>query len=220
MDNRIYWQIVDVPYQHGPHKHRLFLLDLLAEKQIKSLLDIGCGTGPIYQLLIDGEEGKWDNITKYKGIDYCQRFIEWAQKEYGEKLFELGDARSLKEEDNSWDCVLLMHSLDHIKQYEDVIREATRVTKKYICIILWQDFRLDGEVKINDRNTFGKPKDENGQLLEGEQPWEDTYLMQYAREKLVEEFKKNNLIIVEEVGGDLLNSDQSKFNYLFLLEKL
>lgn len=220
MDKRVYWEIVQVPYQHGPHKHRLFLLDLLAEKEVKSLLDIGCGTGPIYDLLINGEEGRWDTIIKYKGVDYAPNFIAWAQNEYGNKLFELGDARKLKETDNSWDCVLLMHSLDHIKQYQDVIAEAARVTKKYVVIILWQDFRLDGEVKVNDRNTFGKPKDENGQLLEGEEPWEDTYLMQYAREKLEEEFKKNNLHLVEEAGGDLLNSDQSKFNYLFLLEKI
>lgn len=212
MDNRTYWEIVDVPYQHGPHKHRLFLLDLLAEKKIKSLLDVGCGTGPIYDLLINGEEGRWDNIIKYKGIDYCHRFIEWAKKEYGEKLFELQDARHLDEPNEAWDCVLLMHSLDHIKEWEQVIKEATRVSKQYIVIILWQDFRLDGEVKINDRNMFCKQ--------EGEEPWADTYLLQYSREKLEPEFKRNNLRIAEEAGGDLINSDQSKWNYLFLLEKI
>lgn len=219
-DKRVYWEIVDVPYQMGPHKHRLFLLDLIQEKGIKSLLDIGCGTGPIYQLLINAEEDIWDSVIKYKGIDYAPNFIAWAKKEFGDQLFEQGDARNLKEQDDSWDCVLLMHALDHIKEYEDVIREASRVTKKYIIIVLWQDFRLDGEVKINDKNTFGKPKDENGELLKGEEPWSDTYLMQYSREKLEAEFKKNNLRIVEEAGGQVINSDQSKYNYLFLLEKL
>lgn len=207
-----YWDVVEVPYQHGPHKHRLFMLDLLKEKGIKSLLDVGCGTGPIYELLINAQEDQWDNITKYKGIDYSKNFIQYAQELFGEQYFELGDARDIKEKDDSWDCVLLMHSLDHVKEYQQVIAEAVRVSKQYIVIMLWREFPLEGEVNTNEINEMEREP--------GTGSWPDTYLTQYTREKLWQEFKRHNLRVVEEVTGDILNSGQSKWNNLILLEKL
>lgn len=210
MDNpKNYWDIVTVPYQMGPQKHRLYILDLLKKFGVKSLLDVGCGTGPIFEIITSDET--WDNLTKYKGVDYSENFINWAQENFGKKYFDLQDARDLKEADASYDCVLLMHSLDHVKQYEEVISEAARVSKKYICIIVWQTIRPGGGVVVNDRNMISKnPEDD---------PWEDTYLVQYSKEALGEEFKKNNLKVVLEVSGDELNSEQCKYNYLFFLEK-
>lgn len=210
IDNpRYFWDVVDVPYQMGPHKHRLYLLSLLQKKGVKSLLDVGCGTGPIFDLIISDEN--WDSFTRYKGVDYSPNFIGWAMSEWKGANFEVQDARNLNEPDNSYDCVLLLHSLDHVKEFDKVIAEAARVSKKYVCIVVWRALRDDAGVEINETNReFKKPEEE---------PWEDTYLLQFSKEVLKAEFDKNNLVIEEEVEGEILNSGQSKYNYLFLLRK-
>jgi len=203
----LYWDIVDKPYQMGPQKHRLYMLDLLKEKGVKSILDVGCGTGPIYEIIRDR---KMD--FKYKGVDYATTFIDWAKDAFPEAEFEVQDARELKEADNSWDCVLLMHALDHVKQYDVALAEAVRVAQRYVCIILWRAFQIEGVgTTVNDRNTFGKQP--------GEAAWDDTYLLQFQRSDLEREFEKNHLTIEETADEEALNSGQSRYNYLFLLRK-
>lgn len=201
----VYWDTVQGPYQHGPQKHRIYMLDLLRDKGVETILDIGCGTGPLYEI-IKNSHYPFD----YKGVDYSKHFIEVAQKLFPEALFEFQDMRHLDEPDDTFDCVVMLHSLDHVKEYAQVIQEAARVSDKYICIVLWRAFST-GETQINDRNMIDKK--------EGEEPWKDTYLMQYTRQALEDEFKKNHLTVEWTAEGDDLNSDHSKYNFLFLLKK-
>ena len=44
---RTYWESEDfaVQYQMGPQKHRIYILDKLADLRVNTLLDVGCGTG-------------------------------------------------------------------------------------------------------------------------------------------------------------------------------
>ncbi|MFA5013929.1 MAG: methyltransferase domain-containing protein [Actinomycetota bacterium] len=204
---KTYWDTFYTPYQHGPRKHRIYLLDLLKEKGVKSLFDIGMGTGPIYEL-IKKSEGRWN--FDYKGTDYSPAMVDVAKKTFPEGNFEVQDARHLTEPDNSWDSVLLMHCLDHLDDYQSAIREAKRVARKYICIVLWRSFVVKG-TNINPINRMGKEPDE--------EPWEDTFLQEYSREVLMEEFKKNNLKVEQETQGDTVNSDEGHYNWLVLLSK-
>lgn len=207
---RVYWDSIDKPYQMGAQKHRLYMLDLLRDKGAKSLLDVGCGTGPIYDLVVNNEEERWDNITKYKGTDYSEDMIRSCKEQFPYGDFEVQDGRDLMENDETWECVLLLHALDHVKEYQQVIKEAARVSSKYVCIVLWREFAHEG-VAINDRNMMGKE--------EGQEPWEDTYLMQFSTESLETEFKKNGLVIEAVAEGEQLNSGQSRWNFLYLLRK-
>src|SRR3990167_528334 len=181
---RTYWDTFTTSYQMGLQKHRGYLLDLLRDKGVKSILDVGCGTGPIYELITKGPANvEWN--FKYKGTDYSEGMIEVCKREFPEGDWEVEDARHLNEESDSWDCVLLMHSLDHLDNYKAAIAEATRVSKKYICIVLWRPFSYTDN--LNPRNMMGKK--------EGEQPWEDTYLHEYSKKDLEDCFKTNDLII-------------------------
>ncbi len=180
------------------------MLDRLKEKGVKSILDVGCGTGPLYEII---RNMKYPFF--YKGTDYSKHFIECAKTLFPDTHFEEEDMRSLTEKDHSWDCVVMLHSLDHVKEYDQVIKEAARVAQRYVCIVLWRAFAP--EVHINDRNMICKEP--------GDDPWEDTYLMQYSKEALETEFKKNGLIIDEVAEGEVLNSDHSKYNFMYLLRK-
>lgn len=217
---RTYWESEDFsrPYQMGAQKHRIYLLDLLKQKGVYNLLDVGCGTGPIYQLIKETWDTTDDGITElprwkftYKGTDYSRQMIATAQELFPDGNFEVQDARQLSEKDNSYDCVLLMHALDHLDNYQAAIKEAARVSKKYVCIVLWRGFVNQG-TNLNPRNTYGKQ--------EGEAPWEDTYLQEYSKESLEEAFQEAGLVIEEIAEGDNLNSDQSHYNFLYLLRKI
>jgi ubiquinone/menaquinone biosynthesis C-methylase UbiE len=202
---KTYWESEDFEsaYQMGKQPHRVYLLNLLKNKGVVSILDVGCGTGPIYEL--NEEYG-----FKYKGTDYSRTMINTCKRLFPAGNFEVEDARHMTEKDNSWDCVLLMHCLDHLDNYQAAIAEAKRVASKYVCIVLWRGF-VDGGTRLNPRNTYGKQ--------EGEEPWEDTYLQDYSREVLEEEFNKNDLKVVQTAEGNDLNGDYSHYNFLFLLEK-
>ena len=193
------------------------MLDLLRLKGVETLLDVGMGTAPIFDLIVNSKEDRWDNIRNYKGTDYSWAMVDIAKEMFPYGKFEMQDARNLKEVDNSWDCVLLMHALDHLDDYQAAIKEATRVARKYVCIILWRGFVNEG-TNLNSRNEMGLT-DENGKLLPGKEPWEDTFLQEYSREVLEEEFKKNNLTIDHIAEGEEINSDTSKYNFLYLLRK-
>lgn len=217
-DPRTYWESQDFasPYQMGPQKHRVYLLDLLKHKGVKSMLDDGCGTAPLYQLIKNSVEPSSDGVLfkrwefDYKGTDYSRQMIETCKEQFPEGNFEVQDARSLQELDQSWDCVVLMHALDHLDDYQAAIKEAARVSSKYVCIVLWRGFVNQG-TNLNPRNTYGKQ--------EGEAPWEDTYLQEYSKEALDEAFKEAGLVIEEIAEGEALNSDQSHYNFLYLLRK-
>lgn len=203
MKRRTYWDTFDSPYQMGPQKHRIYLLDLLKKKAVNSILDVGCGTGPIYEL-------NKDYGFTYKGTDYSWAMIDTAKEQFPFGVFEVQDARHLDEPDNTWDCVLLLHALDHLDDYKAAIKEAARVSRKYVCIVLWRSFVAEG-TNLNDRNMMGKK--------EGEQPWEDTHLQEYSKEALEEAFKEAGLIIEETAEGEALNSDSSHYNFLYLCKK-
>lgn len=195
---------VPKPYQMGPQKHRLYILNLLKKIGVKSLLDVGCGTGPIF--VLNKKFG-----FKYKGTDYSEGMIESCKEQFPKGDFEVEDARHLTEADDSWDCVLLLHSLDHINDYKAAIKEATRVSNEYVCIVLWRTFADDHQVHMNDVNMMERTEEEG--------KWPDTYLMQFDRESLEKEFKKNKLEIVKTVEGSKLDSDHSRWNFMFLCKK-
>lgn len=209
-------------YQMGPQSHRVYLLDLLANKKVKSILDVGAGTGPIYQLIRDTMEQEQTDAEpiegprwnfKYKGTDYSEGMIESCKFNFPEGDFEVQDARHLLEKDNSWDCVLLMHSLDHLDDYEAAIKEAARVANSYVLIVLWRgvNYNKGAQNNLNSKNRYGK--DDNDPT-----DWEDTHLQDFAWEPLKKAFKDAGLKIVLKEDGKEVNKE-GRYNTVILLEK-
>jgi len=196
-------------YQMGTQKYRLFLLDFLKKYNVKTILDVGCGTGPLYEIIMNAPLGKYLPISEYKGVDYSENMIAVAQSKFPEGDFEVQDARILKEDDNSWDAVILLHSLDHLDDYQAAIKEASRVAKQYVLIVLWRPMAQTNENNLNSHNDLERE--------EGE--WEDTHLQEYNFEKLVNAFEEANLKIENDIADERINNPGS-FNRLFLLKKL
>lgn len=203
---KTFWDTFESPYQMGDQRHRLYVLDQLNDLGIKNILDVGCGTGPVYDIIQRHEYPFF-----YMGVDYSPAMIEIAEREFPEAKWEVQDARDLKELTNSWNCVLLLHCLDHLNDYEAAIAEAARVSNKYVAIVLWRPFVTGSENRLNDRNMYGKQ--------EGENPWEDTYLHEYSEERLQETFKKNNLKVIHVNNGAQVN-DPGKYNWVCILQKM
>jgi len=109
----------------------------------QSVLDVGCGNGLVYKAI--KEEGKLP--SKYKGVDLSSKMIETCQKMYPEVEWEQEDADQLKEENESYDIVLLFHVHESMNSYQQSIKEALRVAKKKVIIVFWKGLtNLDEDI--------------------------------------------------------------------------
>ena len=95
----------------------------------EKVLDIGCGIGNFSKVT----EGS------YLGIDANKSFIDFANKNYGteNKKFIVMDAKKLKFKDKSFDKSIFISMLHHFSDGDSkkVLKEASRVTKKYMVIL-------------------------------------------------------------------------------------
>ena len=85
------------------------ILDELAKDSFERLLDVGCGTGPMVELLASEFPDR-----SYTGLDLTPRMIEVANaKGIGNVRFVVGDAEDLPFDDGSFDTVICANSFHH-----------------------------------------------------------------------------------------------------------
>jgi len=95
----------------------------LIEKYIgqrKSILDVGCGTGLFLSLISSGNE-----IT---GVELFQEAVEIARKKLGDKIF-LGELETINFPSNHFDVVTFIHTIEHVKNPESILKESHRLLK-------------------------------------------------------------------------------------------
>lgn len=122
-----------------------FLAWYLPEEE--SVLDVGCGNGLLFKAIYDKivlplKQDEPFTIPQYKGIDLSYKMLEGAKELYPEQEWEVGDANDIKEEDESWDNVILFHILECMEDYEQPIKEALRVAKNKVVIAMWKGLRV------------------------------------------------------------------------------
>jgi len=93
------------------------------EKFVKGdILDIGCGFGEFVGIV-------FDNMVEV-GIDINKKDLVKAASGKSYKNLILADARKLPFDDGSFDCVVSISTLEHIKKVDKAIEEVERVLKK------------------------------------------------------------------------------------------
>jgi SAM-dependent methyltransferase len=93
-----------------------------------TVLEIGCGTGPVTRAL-----ARWPGVASAIGIDPSDVFIAKA-RELGAAIpnlsFQRGDGKNLSMGDDTLDVVVAHTSLSHIPEPERVLAEALRVLRQ------------------------------------------------------------------------------------------
>lgn len=138
------------------------------------LLEIGCSTGYYNEVF-----KKAGIKVKYEGCDYSETFIAKARTVYPMIKFKVCDAVKLVYKDCEFDIVFSAGCLLHIISYEKAIKEAVRVSRKYVI------FHRTPIIHIVD-TVFTKKIGYNLSMLE----------IVFNEEKLINLFYKHGLIII------------------------
>lgn len=108
------------------------VLQELKKYPFQELLDVGCGTGPMIELLLKEFPDK-----NYTGIDLTPRMIEVAQeKKLDHTKFVIGDSENLPFMKDTFDVVVCTNSFHHYPNPQAFMNGASRVLKKGGRLIL------------------------------------------------------------------------------------
>ena len=101
------------------------ILDELNKADFENLLDVGCGTGPMIELLASEFPSR-----HYTGLDLTPRMIEVASaKDIESARFVVGDAEDLPFDDASFDVVICANSFHHYPNPQAFFNEVARVLR-------------------------------------------------------------------------------------------
>ncbi len=99
---------------------------IIANMSVDSLLDVGCGEGMVLKLL-----SKEKGIDKIVGIDMNQNALKLAKRNVPTANFRKMSASKIKFPDGNFDLVIMLEVLEHLKNPEEALREAQRVSNSY-----------------------------------------------------------------------------------------
>ena len=100
--------------------------------KFNDVLDCGCGTGPMIQLLHD----KYPN-KHYVGLDLTPEMINVANaKKLSNTEFVVGDSENLPFEENSFDAIICSNSFHHYPNPQNFFDSAYCVLRKGGRLIL------------------------------------------------------------------------------------
>lgn len=127
------------------------MLAELERDPFNDVLDVGCGTGPVIELLCEKYPEK-----RFVGLDLTPVMIEAAQaKGLPNAEFVVGDAENLPFADESFDALLCSNSFHHYPNPGMFLREARRVLRPGGKLILRDYTSSDFVVWL--MNTFELP---------------------------------------------------------------
>lgn len=167
-----YRSIKENIFQRYWHKRRFDEVSKMIEENNKGIiLDIGSADGTFTNVILQRSKAK-----KVTGIDVLEKSVDWANKHWdSEKLkFQLGDAHKLNFKPDTFDAVVALEVLEHVKEPKKVLREIKRVLKKggYAVFLVPSDSILFKIIWFFWTKSRGKI-------------WQDTHIQTYRNDYLV-----------------------------------
>lgn len=133
------------------------ILAELEREPFHDVLDCGCGTGPMLQLLHEKYPDK-----HYVGLDLTPEMIQVAQaKNLSNTVFIVGDSENLPFDENSFDAIICSNSFHHYPNPQDFFNSSYRVLRNGGRLVL-RDYTssdfvvwLMNHVELPLANLFG-----------------------------------------------------------------
>ncbi len=101
------------------------ILEELVKDDFEDLLDVGCGTGPMVELIAREYPGR-----HFTGLDLTPKMIEVASaKSIEGASFVVGDAEDMPFDDASFDVVICANSFHHYPNPQSFFNEVARVLR-------------------------------------------------------------------------------------------
>lgn len=115
--------------------HRKELADLVQDLYTpgESFLEVGCGSGLVYEALVPNIVSE----KNYIGIDNSQKMLSLAKKRFSKGNFKYDDLLSLSLSNNSVDMVAAFEVLGHLTAIEKPISEMFRVASHMVIFTVW-----------------------------------------------------------------------------------
>ncbi len=118
------------------------------------VLDLGCGTGRLYQLFekfqpmqsLDSQGMDIEQIL-YTGVDNSVAQITVARKQYPATTFDVGEMTALSYDDNSFDVIYAIASFHHLADKETRIKALKEMQRVLVAggILVMTNWNLTGE---------------------------------------------------------------------------
>jgi ubiquinone/menaquinone biosynthesis C-methylase UbiE len=115
------------------HRENLVRLTAQFVRPNCSILEVGCGSGLIYERLVPVHIAN----SQYQGVDVSQRMLEIARRNFPAGRFLHGDGYKLEFEDKAFDLVICFEVLGHIPNNQTFINELLRVTREVCIFTIW-----------------------------------------------------------------------------------
>ena len=120
-----------------------------------SILEVGCGTGHIWDIL------KGTNIGKYTGLDISPAMLKIFKNKAPDIDLIEGNSAALPFADDSSDATICMEVIRHITNFEDTIRELYRVAKRVAIF----------SIEVVEGPSVYKGEDRRGSYINSKEPF-------------------------------------------------
>jgi len=147
----------DQKFEASPTYHSLYsnspyyflwsvIVDRVRRDRLRSVLEIGCGTGQLAAYLLD------HGIDSYVGIDFSKKAVEYAAQNAQAGRFVIDDARTSRVySEERHDVLICTEVLEHIAEDIQVVRQFRPRTR---CIFSVPSYTSAGHVRLfTDQNA-------------------------------------------------------------------